>query len=82
MALTLTQAGKFTAIIVGVLTVLSIGFGGLAWGITQTIDITKDYTTIKLTVSEHTETLKRIESTLQQIRAEVVTAPLIGKVSP
>ena len=69
-AMSLAQAAKLATIFGVILAAVIAGFSGLAWATTQAID----YSTVKATVSAHTETLKRIEGTLEQIRAQVVPA--------
>lgn len=69
-AMSLAQAAKLATIFGVILAAVIAGFSGLAWATTQAID----YSTVKSTVSAHTETLKRIEGTLEQIRAQVVHA--------
>ena len=76
--LTLAQAAKLATIFGVILAAIIAGFSGIAWGVTQAVD----YSTVKSTVAAHTQTLQHIESKLDQIRAEIVTTPLVGKVAP
>ena len=69
-AMSLANAAKLATIFGVIIAAVIAGFSGLAWATTQAID----YSTVKSTVSAHTETLKRIEGTLEQIRAQVVPA--------
>ena len=76
--MTLAQMTKLATIFGVILAAIIAGFSGLAWATTQAID----YSTVKSTVAAHTETLRRIEGKLDQIRVEVITTPQFGKVGP
>ena len=65
--MTLAQAAKLATVFGVILAAIIAGFSGLAWATTQAID----YSTVKSTVAAHTETLKRIETKLDQIQTEV-----------
>jgi len=76
--MSLAQLTKLATIFGVILAAIIAGFSGLVWATTQAID----YSTVKSTVAAHTQTLERIESKLGQIRAEIVTTPLVGRVAP
>lgn len=65
--MTLAQAAKLATVFGVILAAVIAGFSGLAWATTQAID----YSTVKATVAAHTDTLKRIETKLDQIQTEV-----------
>jgi len=70
--MSLAELTKLATIFGVILAAIIAGFSGLAWATTQAID----YTTVKSTVSAHTETLKRIEDKLNTIQSEIRKAPI------